>query len=89
MQQCSPLYQIIESWYHRMAWVGRNIAALPPHPYSGLAVLHQIRLPRAPSNRTLGTSRDGAPTAPLGNLKPLGLLWVLLSFGFYHAVQEV
>jgi len=37
-------------------------------PCYGLAVLHQIRLPRIPSNLASSTSRDGAPRTFPGNL---------------------
>jgi len=52
-----------------MAWVGRDLEDHPvPIPSHRLVVPHQIMLPRAPSNMTLSTSRDGAPTTSLGNL---------------------
>jgi len=50
------------------AWVGRAIKITqfqPPLPWAGCPQQH--RLPRAPST-ALGTSRDEAPTAPLGSL---------------------
>ena len=37
------------------------------HPAVCRAVPHQLRLPRASSNLALSASRDGAPTASLGN----------------------
>jgi len=43
-----------------MDWVGRELKAHPvPTPCHGLAAPHQLRLPRAPSNLALSTSRDG------------------------------
>jgi len=33
----------------------------------GRAATQQLRLPRAPSNLALSSSRDGAPTASLGS----------------------
>ena len=54
----------IESHNHRIVWVGGDFKALPaPTPCHGLVVPHQLRLPRAPSNLALSTSRDGSPTA--------------------------
>jgi len=44
-----------------MSWGGRN---LKDHHVTALAVgrvTSQLRLPRAPSNLALSTSRDGAP----------------------------
>jgi len=47
-----------------MPWVGGDLKAHPvPTPCHGLDAHHQTRLLRAPSNLTLSTSRDGAPTA--------------------------
>jgi len=53
-----------------MVLVGGDLKVHPvPAPcVVGRAATHQIRLPRAPSNLALDTSRDGAPTASLGSL---------------------
>jgi len=52
-----------------MVWVGRDLKAHPdPTPCGGLGATHQLRLPRAPSNLALRTSRDGAPQAFLDSL---------------------
>jgi len=47
-----------------MAWVGRDLKDhVVPTPCHRLVATHQLRLPRAPSNLALSTSRDGASTA--------------------------
>ena len=52
-------------------WLGLEktlkIIELQP-PAVGRVAIHEIRLPGAPANLVLNTSRDGAPTALLGNL---------------------
>jgi len=51
-----------------MAWIGRDFRDHPVLPNAmGRAASHQLRLPRAPSNRALGAFRDGAPIASLGS----------------------
>jgi len=40
-----------------------------PTPAVGRDTILQLRLPRAPSSLAWSTSRDGAPTASLGNKK--------------------
>ena len=48
-----------------------------PTPATGRAAPSQLRLPGAPSNLALSTSRDGAPTASLGSLcQCLTTFWV-------------
>jgi len=37
-------------------------------PAVGKVASHEVRLPRAPSNLALNTSKDGISTASLGNL---------------------
>jgi len=52
-----------------MVWVGGDLKAhSAPTPAMGRAAPHQLRLPRAPSNLAMNTSRDGAPTACLGRV---------------------
>lgn len=55
------------SWNRRMGWKGPYSSCSSSFCY-GLIAAHQIRLPRNPSSPTLGTSKNGAPTASLGNL---------------------
>jgi len=69
------------AWYwsenHSTAWVGEELKELlVPIPHHGHCC-HQLRLPRAPSNLALSTSKHGAPTTLLGNLfQCLIALWV-------------
>jgi len=64
--------------YHKIIeWLGwegtAKITQFQP-PAMGRAVTHQLRLPRAPSNLALGTSRDGSSTvlwAPCASASPL------------------
>ena len=52
-----------------MVWVGKDLNGhLFQPPAMGRATSHQTRLLPAPPNLALDTTRDGAPTAPLGNL---------------------
>ena len=59
----------IESRNHRTAWVGRDLKPIqfqtPPPPTMSWAAIHHIRLPRAPFNLSLNTSRNGAATNPV------------------------
>jgi len=51
-----------------MVWFGRDLKAPPiPTPCHGQGCLHQLRLPRAPSNLALNIARDGAPRASLSS----------------------
>jgi len=51
----------VESYSHRMVWVGRELRAHPAStPAMDRAAPHQLRLPKAPSSLALSTSRDGA-----------------------------
>jgi len=51
-----------------MGWFGGDLEVdAVPTPTMDRAAIQQIRLPRAPSNLASSTSRDGAPTAPLGS----------------------
>jgi len=61
-----------------MAWVGRTLRPSSSNPpATSRNKFLQLRLPRAPSNLALSTSRDGAPTASLGSLcQCLTTLWV-------------
>ena len=68
----SQKHRSIESQNHRMIWVGGNHPA--PTPAMGRAAPHQLRLPRAPSNLALSTSRDGAPQ----------LLWAVCYKYFFY-----
>jgi len=54
------LKHIIESWNHRMVGLEGTLAIIEPNPmgWHGLVALHQVRLPRAPSNLILNTSRS-------------------------------
>ena len=62
---CSLSWWLAASPWH---WVGRDHEAHPvPITCYELIAPHQLRLPRAPSSLALSTSRDGAPTASLGN----------------------
>ena len=64
----SGIFRFTESQNHRMARVGRDLRdheAPTPMPQAGPPA---SRLPRAPSNLALNTSRDGASTASLGSL---------------------
>ena len=45
-----------------------------PTPASGRAAIHQVRLPRAPSNLALSTSRDGESTSKDGDGGNVGKL---------------
>ena len=89
LYSCLLCYLIALVWSHnhRMDWVGRELKAHPvPTPCHGLAAPHQLRLPRAPSNPALGTSRDGASTESTYVLlifRPFGL------FGCFHASLEL
>jgi len=60
---------------HRMSWVGIDLKDhLALTPCHGQVATHEIRLPRAPSNLTLNTSRNESSTtniAQKGLLKPL------------------
>ena len=52
-------------------WIGLEGTLKPIHPQCpamGRVATHQLRLPRAPSNLALSTTRDGAPTPSLVSL---------------------
>jgi len=68
-------------WNHRMVWIGSDLKDLwVPTPYlppaMGRAAPHQLRLPRAPSNLALSTSRDGHHSFSGQLCQHLSALWV-------------
>jgi len=51
-----------------MAWVGRDLKDhLAPDSFYELVAIHQLRLPRAPSNLALDTPREWGPHSSLGS----------------------
>ena len=63
------LLKIIEPYYHRMVWVGRDRKLHSvPNPNHRQSCYPSAQLPRALSNLALSMSRDGAPTASLDSL---------------------
>jgi len=82
----SELSELVKQSIHGIVGVGRELKAHPaPTPAVGRAAPNQLRLPRAPSNLALSTSRDGAPqllwaAAPVPQCPPAcdhlcALLW--------------
>ena len=65
-----PFSIIFLSFHRTIEWLGVKGTlkpTQPQHPAMGRAAAPQLRLPRAPSNPSLCASRDGAPTASLGD----------------------
>lgn len=60
---------VCSSWDHRIVWIGRKLKITEFQlPAMIRDDFHNLRLLQAPFNLALNASRNGAPTASLGNL---------------------